>query len=127
MFFSHSVFNATGMLGNLPRQTTFLEFSFFFAYEYFAFSLESMSVLLNTDICVMLLGCLGILWAQNKPPIWTERIFISIGIFASYFSMFNMPMITIGFPLVLWLSLSENKVSPEATRIKKLCYIPPVG
>lgn len=92
---------------------------FFFAYEYFAFSLESMSVLLNTDICVMLLGCLGILWAQNKHPIWTERIFISIGIFASYFSMFNMPMITIGFPLVLWLSLSENKVSPEATRIKK--------
>ena len=83
---------------------------FLVGYEYFNYTFASLSILLTTDICVMLLGCLAIMYAYRtgKSTTYIGRIFAIIGILASYFSMFNMPMITIGFPMIVWLATTEN-------------------
>ena len=87
----------------------------FIGYEFFHYSLESMSILLHTDICVMLIGCLAIILLKDQ---FIFAAFLVIGLLAAFFSMFNMPMITVGFPLIVWLMLHETVDS--WIRIKKV-------
>lgn len=97
---------------------------FFIGFEYFNFSLESMSLLFCMDIDTMLLSCLAILYVlkNNKPHRYTGYIFILTGVFAAYFSMFTLPLITIGFPLILWLSLQKDETKEIILSIKHFVY-----
>ena len=85
---------------------------------YFHYPLESMSILLSTDICVMFSGCLAVLWAEkHHKEFYNARIFAMIGVAAFFFSMFNMPMITLGFPIIVWLIVTEKKHFDAEKRI----------
>ena len=90
--------------------------TFFISFEYFNYSLGTMSFIFGMDICTMLAGCLGVIYVykKNLQIKYLSYIFTLVGISAAYFSMFTLPLITIGFPLILWLSLpkydfEENK------------------
>jgi len=84
---------------------------FLIGFEYFCYTFESISILFSTDFCAMLLGCLAIIKAveQNKDFKYIGKIFAIIAIADSYFSMFNMQLITIGFPLLVWLGITDWK------------------
>ena len=72
---------------------------------------KTITILFSTDFCAMLLGCLAIIKAveQNKDFKYIGKIFAIIAIADSYFSMFNMQLITIGFPLLVWLGITDWK------------------
>ena len=98
---------------------------FLFGFEYFNYTFESASILFSMDFCIMLLGCLTILKAieKKKDYRYIGRIFAILAILDSYFSMFNMPILTIAFPLILWLSLRDWKDVHSVFENNKLVLI----
>ncbi|MBQ9149523.1 hypothetical protein IJX73_01185 [bacterium] len=98
---------------------------FLFGFEYFNYTFESITFLFSMDFCIMLLGCLAILKAveKKKDYKYIGRIFAILAISDSYFSMFNMPILTIAFPLILWLSLTEYKNHSSISQNNKMVLI----
>lgn len=89
---------------------------FFISYEFFCFSIESMSFLFCMDIVTMLLSCIAIIYSyrKNLSEKYFCYIFTLTGISAAYFSMFTMPIITIGFPIIVYISLlNTNEVKTK--------------
>lgn len=84
---------------------------FLISFEFFCYTLEALSVLFFADIGVMLAGCWCVLRGVrlHKERIWFCRLFALTGAAASYFSMFNMPLLTVGFPLAAWLGASARR------------------
>lgn len=91
------------------------------AYFYFNFAVESISLLFFNDLNVMMLSCLGVLWAvsRKKDPAF---IFALTGSVIAFSSMLIFPMLTIGFPLVVWLTATKDS---ESKLILKLLHMIP--
>jgi hypothetical protein len=81
------------------------------------FSLQYGSV-----YCVTLLGCLGLLYGKEKHP---ALLFELLGIAAAYFDFLSYPLVALGVPLALYLSLtagSERRLAPRAGDALGLCF-----
>ncbi len=91
---------------------------FFISFLLFDYSFVSLSFLLGTDILIALVGSYFVLkYYKLSQGQLLYRIFGIIGMVASYFSMCNMPMLTVGFPLVTWLA-AENRQSSAGLKYK---------
>ena len=89
--------NAKNHLAFLPFCLSFLAFNYSFA---------SLSFLLATDITIGLIGSYLVIKYYNHSRQY--RLWMYIGAIASYFSMANMPMVTVGLPLVTFLSIATK-------------------
>lgn len=91
-------------------------FPFFMSYLYFNFVVESVSLLFSNDISIMLLSCIGVIWAVKREKD-LDILFALTGVAVAFSSMLIIPMITIGFPLIIWLLITEDKGYPVISRI----------
>ncbi len=84
---------------------------FAITYIFFNFELYSMCFQFFGDIFVMLLGCILILLAKDFPILKRnmEVVFVFIGTLTAFLSTLNMPMITVGIPVILWMVCNEEK------------------
>ena len=91
------------------------------AYFYFNFAVESISLLFFTDLNIMMLSCLGILWAvsRKKDP---TIIFALTGAVIAFSSMLIFPMLAIGFPLIVWLTATKDV---KRSLIEKILHMIP--
>lgn len=90
---------------------------FLIAFSVFNFEMESLSLLFFTDFTIVLLGMMAVLFV-NK---WNKEgyaivIFAGIGALIAFSSMLIMPTLTIGFPLIVWMS--GNDLSSSKQKIK---------
>lgn len=85
---------------------------FVIAFLYFNFILESLSLLFFNDIGVMLIGCLLVLWYSHRDKKkYLEEVFAGIGTLLAFTSMLILPLITLGYPLIIWLMMCGSEIS----------------
>lgn len=83
---------------------------FLFAISVFNLQIESLSLLFANDFCGALLACMAVLWAyENRKERFLPEIFAVAGILVAFTSMLMLPLLTLGLPLVLWLTLARER------------------
>ena len=104
------------LLWKMNRKYTMISFAI--AFSYFNFQMESLSLLFFNDICVMQMGILLVLFCiRHRKNEYLEIGFAGIGVLVAFSSMLIMPMLTIGFPLIIWISVAPFQGTSLLKRI----------
>lgn len=87
---------------------------FLAAISFFNFQMDSLSLLFFNDICIMLIASIGVIWIYaNGKRKYAEEFFAGIGALVAFSSMLIMPLITLGFPLIIYLILANEENSKD--------------
>ena len=84
--------------------------AFLLAFLYFEFQLESLSLLFFHDICVTLIACISLYRIDST--VFERRIpyvFSVIGTIMAFGSMLVLPMLSLGYPLIVLLIRLDDK------------------
>lgn len=98
------------------RNSKFISvFPFAVSILFFFFTLESMTFLFFLDFVIMLASCIFIIIMADSNISNIATIMTLTGFAVAYFDLFNMPLITVGFPIVLWISISNSPAKKKLT------------
>lgn len=87
------------------------------------FQIESISLLYFVDCFVMLLGCIAVLCFLQKENDHAEEVFSLIGATVAFTSMIIIPVLTLGFPLIIYISGRKNDSGREkCIKMFKCCF-----
>lgn len=82
---------------------------FLFSFTYFVFQVESMSLLFFNDLFVALISSIIlILLYKNGKEKYLPEFFSGVGSYLAFSSMLILPMLTIGFPLIVLMTLKKE-------------------
>lgn len=83
---------------------------FLISFTFFNFQMESISLLFFNDIFVALSGCMAVVYLEGKEKKkkYYKEIFAGIGAIVAFTSMLIMPVLTIGFPIVVWIVIEKR-------------------
>lgn len=92
---------------------------FLAAFSFFNFQMESLSLLFFNDLFITLVAILLISnLCYYKKEKYFEEVFVTIGAVVAFSSMLILPMITLGFPLIIALVYEKNNANKLGQLIK---------
>ncbi len=96
---------------------------FIVGFTFFFFQLESLCLLFYNDFLVMLIGCITLLLLIQQNKNCVEEVFPAVGSAVAFTSMLIMPLLTLGFPLVIYVSVKQFNSEKEKIRKTLQCIL----
>ncbi len=111
------------LLLNGIRKSNLAFLPFIVAFTFFFFQLESLCLLFYNDFLVMLIGCIALLLLIQHNKNCVEEVFPAAGSAVAFTSMLIMPLLTLGFPLIIYASVKQFNSEKEKIRKILRCIV----
>ncbi len=97
---------------------------FIVAYSFFNYKLETLSIAIAINMLLMLIPCIAVLvgcMTQKEAPYFMMVMYIA-GMASAYFALFDLPLLSVAFPIVMRLAYDKNITDKVQNVLKMILF-----